>query len=493
MADCETKIGYRFKSQPLLREALRAQGGSNKRLAIVGDRVVETITAELWYKFAGKSLNGSQWATTTREALCNRSFQATGRSLGLDQCTTPVITSFRTLDFSKKNTNPMADTIEALLGAVWLDSYDRNTMLALITRLGLIHTLMLDPWRPGDLATSMALPYDFFHGNRLAYKRPLFTGLQTELYIYLKSIEPSIRLVRRLHAGDIQIHELKHLTWVDNMATHMRENREDAAHANRHGAGVAQLAERVVVEHGTAGIGARLKTFFWGKEVVSTVSSSKTAVDDWKEHFDEPQPRETGLTRRARKRRRHKENRAKAERQEREEQERNERVKQERKEAPRAAQRQSGDAGMWAGLKTLLLGPEAAKSESAPSVQSSPRTASDATTLPSAEDPEMQPAEPKPKTLSKEARREERKRKRELMLASQQRSREHRSEQRSLAQHRQALVPPERDPLNYWEARLQNLIKEVSQARDANIPFADNQDTNTTAKTSVRGVYAKRL
>lgn len=53
----ESKIGYDFKSNLLLEEALRASGNTgqgNKRLALVGDSVLSVILLNKWYE-SGRS------------------------------------------------------------------------------------------------------------------------------------------------------------------------------------------------------------------------------------------------------------------------------------------------------------------------------------------------------------------------------------------------------------------------------------------------------
>lgn len=515
-ARCEAIMGYQFHSQSLLAEALTTKNNMNKRLAIIGDSVISTFMAERWYQWAGKSLTGRNWSRVHSGALSNRSLAAAGRSLGLDRC----VRGMKSSDGRPSRVaRPMADTVEALIGAMWLDSnFNRSFMLALISRFGLTHGVLLAEWRPTDLATSMALPTAFFQGNGPEYERPFFTSLPTELYIHIRSTEPSICLMRRLHAGQRQTHTLKRLIWKDpdqNKATDVGSHRQVTVHEGRPG---AEMETRHDPEHG--------ETLLEGKEVVSSTALSETTVDEQKDSSDELAPPSRPKRGNARRREM---KAAKALRKQHKAEQRAERRAQRmqswhakrarshpepalpppeqnlvgvgagnaeqvaftanRAEIKKAKEpaTQSGSTGMWAGLKTLFLGPEATRSESIPSVQSPANNESDAATVGPAGRPSRKSTEPRPKSRAKAPRPKSRTK----ATRPKKKARDSKKKQRRSAQRNLAPPPPEQDQLHNFEARLQSLM---ARTRDATDPFVHDGSTGPRAMPSARrGLVVRRL
>lgn len=217
---CQSIIGYRFRDEKLLQEALTFRSGpsaANKRLAIVGDRIVGSFMAERWYYWADKNLGRLAWGIAQNESLSNRSLRDTGFHLGLGECTLPrsLVPDPPPADkrqaLQRVERHLMADTVEALIGGVWLDSnFDRDAMLALIDRMGLVHHLMLFP----TMRTRKALPEEFFHGNASVYKPLPFSGVQFDLERQEPLFNKPITLSRLGHGGKIHTHKLKRLKWV---------------------------------------------------------------------------------------------------------------------------------------------------------------------------------------------------------------------------------------------------------------------------------------
>lgn len=115
------KINYKFKDEKLLRQALTHSSSvtrrqmNNERLEFLGDRVLGVIVADLLYK---KFCNESEGDLAKRHAVlvCAKSLALVGERVGLYE----VVRVSRSLE-AKKNKNVLADAMEAVIGAVYLD------------------------------------------------------------------------------------------------------------------------------------------------------------------------------------------------------------------------------------------------------------------------------------------------------------------------------------------------------------------------------------
>ncbi|KAF3310051.1 hypothetical protein TWF173_010163 [Orbilia oligospora] len=133
-ASVQKIIGYNFKDIHLLTEALEAAGravdhetGSvdgNKRLALVGDAVLRLILVDEWYSSKG-SRGGAD--KTLKEFASNRRLQECAEKINIVFYILPNPARAAQKERVPKKTS--ASTIEALVGAVWLDS-DRNFEVA---------------------------------------------------------------------------------------------------------------------------------------------------------------------------------------------------------------------------------------------------------------------------------------------------------------------------------------------------------------------------
>ena len=125
--ELQRALGYQFRDPELLRLALthpsiaHEQGTpmqTNQRLEFLGDAVLQLVlTSELYDKFASF---GEGPLTKARAKLVNRRTLADhGRRLGLG--TNLILSRGEELHGGRERASALADTFEALLGAVFLD------------------------------------------------------------------------------------------------------------------------------------------------------------------------------------------------------------------------------------------------------------------------------------------------------------------------------------------------------------------------------------
>ena len=125
--DLQTRLGYHFKDQHLLRLALthpsvaHEQGVSiqhNQRLEFLGDAVLQLVlTHELYDKFPGV---GEGPLTKARAQMVNRHTLAEqGRRLAMGEHL--VMSRGEEINHGRERPSALADSFEALLGALFLD------------------------------------------------------------------------------------------------------------------------------------------------------------------------------------------------------------------------------------------------------------------------------------------------------------------------------------------------------------------------------------
>ncbi|KAL8704713.1 MAG: hypothetical protein Q9201_002137 [Fulgogasparrea decipioides] len=121
---CEKKIGYKFKDPLLLFEALQSQGSwtavtsgprlaeGNKRLAVLGDKVLDLLLAMKWYPTWEKR---GIFDRLRNEVTSNENFLAV--------CVNADLQQFISLPNGGVSIQPkaMATSVEAIIGAVYLD------------------------------------------------------------------------------------------------------------------------------------------------------------------------------------------------------------------------------------------------------------------------------------------------------------------------------------------------------------------------------------
>ena len=126
--ELQARLGYTFRDPDLLQLALthpsvaHEQGAplqTNQRLEFLGDAVLQLVlTQELYDKFPAF---GEGPLTKARAKLVNRRTLAEhARRLGLGQCL--IVSRGEDLHGGRERPSALADTFEALLGAIFLDS-----------------------------------------------------------------------------------------------------------------------------------------------------------------------------------------------------------------------------------------------------------------------------------------------------------------------------------------------------------------------------------
>ncbi|KAJ5785507.1 uncharacterized protein N7503_010719 [Penicillium pulvis] len=135
----EAILGYEFNDKALLRKALEAAGATmaregNKPLALIGDAILRLVLYELHYEDEA-SIHIMTKAQNTRAT--NENLAQIGFSLGID--------AYIQLNPSSQgvvNERLMATTMEAIMGAVYLDS-GKNAMTTrlVVIRLRVLGTL----------------------------------------------------------------------------------------------------------------------------------------------------------------------------------------------------------------------------------------------------------------------------------------------------------------------------------------------------------------
>ncbi|KUI65522.1 Ribonuclease 3 [Cytospora mali] len=200
LAACEQLIGHNFNNLDLLKQALDSRESVSRRLAILGDRVVETHLAHRWWE--KKDLDSAQWQEMRITVLCNQNLSNVGFRTGINECTIPD-------SCDRSMTTRMATTTEAVLAAVWVDTNrDAAALDKVIDRLGLTH-ILLDAgtpraWLYAPITSRRTLSRRFFSGHHLALTKVLsqleqvmtpprvFTGEKVRLAFNESSIKKEI-------------------------------------------------------------------------------------------------------------------------------------------------------------------------------------------------------------------------------------------------------------------------------------------------------------
>ncbi|KAL8974625.1 MAG: hypothetical protein Q9197_001137 [Variospora fuerteventurae] len=152
-------IGYTFNDPTLVWEAVSAAGSftsggnrqfadGNKRLAVLGDTVLQLALAEHWYD--GTGVRGKRHPGLNSSFGCNPAKKASGvyddirQQVGSNANLSIVgrtanIDAFVNLSGAQRTVAPltMAVTVEAILGAVYLDSKGIAAVKAVMEKLGL--------------------------------------------------------------------------------------------------------------------------------------------------------------------------------------------------------------------------------------------------------------------------------------------------------------------------------------------------------------------
>lgn len=129
MEELEQKIGYSFKNEALLRQALTHSSFSNEqkikkwknyeRIEFLGDAVLELISSDYFYRTYPDETEGN--LTKMRAAaVCEQALAITARALDLGKYL--VLGKGEEQNGGRERDSIIADVVEALIGAVYLDS-----------------------------------------------------------------------------------------------------------------------------------------------------------------------------------------------------------------------------------------------------------------------------------------------------------------------------------------------------------------------------------
>jgi ribonuclease-3 len=134
--DLSTRIGYRFKSPELLRQALtHSSTGAEKnyeRLEFLGDRVLGLVVSDILFD---KFPDENEGDLAKRLASLVQGAFLAKRAVELDLGTFLNLSDAERTAGGGENDHILADVLEALIGAIYLDSRDLAPCRAFIEKL----------------------------------------------------------------------------------------------------------------------------------------------------------------------------------------------------------------------------------------------------------------------------------------------------------------------------------------------------------------------
>ncbi|KAE8149027.1 ribonuclease III domain-containing protein [Aspergillus avenaceus] len=116
-SEFECLIGYSFRNRDLMEEALQEASvvtPGNERLALIGDKVLALMLLQDWYRTGNSTADGTY---LLQDFACNKILASRARSIGLTRFIHPRQDIKREIP-----EHVLATSIEAILGAVWLDA-----------------------------------------------------------------------------------------------------------------------------------------------------------------------------------------------------------------------------------------------------------------------------------------------------------------------------------------------------------------------------------
>ncbi|AIL33239.1 ribonuclease III [Basilea psittacipulmonis] len=131
----ETKLGYEFQDKALLRRALshRSYGGNNnERLEFLGDSILSFVMADILYQLMPQHPEGD--LTRVRSTLV-RQETLVKIAHDLDLPNFVILGEGELKSGGFKRASILADTVEAIIGGVYLDAGDVYVAYQLIKRL----------------------------------------------------------------------------------------------------------------------------------------------------------------------------------------------------------------------------------------------------------------------------------------------------------------------------------------------------------------------
>lgn len=123
--ELQQRLDYRFDSQELMEQALRHESSaqetglvSQERLEFLGDSVLGLVVSDSLYRNYPE-LSEGRLAVMKASLVCTEHLADRARQLGLGDC---VELGRSQPEGSRNRPNLLADTLEALLGAIYLES-----------------------------------------------------------------------------------------------------------------------------------------------------------------------------------------------------------------------------------------------------------------------------------------------------------------------------------------------------------------------------------
>ncbi len=124
----EETIGYHFKDQGLLRQAMIHSSyinenkmdklDCNERLEFLGDAVLELVTSDFLYQ-EYPDLPEGELTKKRASIVCESSLAVTGRDIDLGDCL--LLGKGEEMTGGRDRESTISDTVEALIGAIYLD------------------------------------------------------------------------------------------------------------------------------------------------------------------------------------------------------------------------------------------------------------------------------------------------------------------------------------------------------------------------------------
>lgn len=128
LQELEEKIGYHYKNQALLRQAMTHTSfvneqkmnklGSYERIEFLGDAVLEMISSEFFY-FEHPDMTEGNLTKLRASSVCEQALSITARQLSLGEHL--LLGKGEELTGGRERESIIADGVEAIIGSIYLD------------------------------------------------------------------------------------------------------------------------------------------------------------------------------------------------------------------------------------------------------------------------------------------------------------------------------------------------------------------------------------
>ncbi len=178
MKELQEKLGYMFRDEGLLELALTApayrmdhpHARDNQRLEFLGDAVFGLYSADALYRMHPDDGEGALTVRRTRLAS-GAALAAAAEALGIRQ----LIRRNRGADPLPKHAKALADAMEAILGAIWLDGGEK-AVRTVYDRLWPDSGSDFDEWRENPKGKLQAIAQAMRPPRKPVYETLLVTG-----------------------------------------------------------------------------------------------------------------------------------------------------------------------------------------------------------------------------------------------------------------------------------------------------------------------------